>query len=159
MLLNKSSEDLEIKMLRSFSFNFQKTYHLAFLEKVWLHVYGRNVATSEIGLLKEETDLTKEEDLGWNFKKPILEAFPGLLILISILCNWDNLQIWLIFFYSVGAPFLAIKVVSSLDMCPLVKRHDYWKQWVTAFRVTNLHRMAESTFWSMLDLGWRTHRK
>ena len=27
-----------------------------------------------MGLLKEETNLTKEA-LGWNFKKPILEAF------------------------------------------------------------------------------------
>ena len=70
MLLNKSSEDLEIKTLRSFSFNliellfFQNTNQLAFLETVWLHSYGRNasnVTTSEIGLLKEAT---KEEALG-----------------------------------------------------------------------------------------------
>ena len=89
MLLNKSSEDLETKTLRSFSFNksfFQKTYQSAFLEKVWLHSYGRNasnVATSEIGLLKEAANLTKEEA---EFQETYFRSILGLLIIISILC-------------------------------------------------------------------------
>ena len=44
----QSSEDLEIKTLRSFSLIksvfFQKTNQLAFLEKAWLPSYGRNAS-------------------------------------------------------------------------------------------------------------------
>ena len=44
----KSSEDLEIKTLRSLLFNnqssFQKTNQLPFLEKAWLHSYGRSAS-------------------------------------------------------------------------------------------------------------------
>ena len=57
----QSSEDLEIKTLRSFFFNshpsFQKTNQLPFLEKAWLHSYGRhasNVHVAKIGLLKDK---------------------------------------------------------------------------------------------------------
>ena len=57
----QSSEDLEIKTLRSFLFNyqssFQKTNQLPFLEKAWLHSYGRNasnVHVAEIGLPKDK---------------------------------------------------------------------------------------------------------
>ena len=57
----QSSEDLEIKTLRSFFFKyqsfFQKTNQLPFLEKAWLHSYGRsasNVHVAEIGLLKDK---------------------------------------------------------------------------------------------------------
>ena len=42
---------------------------------------------SQIGLLKEETNLIKEA-LGWNFKKPTLEAFLGFLIMTPLWCNW-----------------------------------------------------------------------
>ena len=42
----QSSEDLEIKTLRSIFFNnqssFQKTNQLPFVEKAWLHSYGRH---------------------------------------------------------------------------------------------------------------------
>ena len=55
------SEDVEIKMLRSFLFNnqssFQKTNQLPFLEKAWLHSYGRNasnVHVAKIGFLKDK---------------------------------------------------------------------------------------------------------
>ena len=54
----QSSEDLEIK---SFFFNnqssFRKTNQLPFLEKAWLHNYGRNasnVHVAKIGLLKDK---------------------------------------------------------------------------------------------------------
>ena len=57
----QSSEDLEIKTLRSFFFNnqssFQKTNQLPFLEKTWLHSYYRNdsnVHVAKIGLLKDK---------------------------------------------------------------------------------------------------------
>ena len=57
----QSSEDLEIKIWRSFFFNnqssFQKTNQLPFLEKTWLHSYGRNasnVHVAKIGLLKDK---------------------------------------------------------------------------------------------------------
>ena len=57
----QSSKDLEIKPLRSFFFNnqssFQKTNQLPFLEKAWLHSYGRsasNVHVAKIGLLKDK---------------------------------------------------------------------------------------------------------
>ena len=57
----QSSEDLEIKTLRSFFFNnqssFQKTNRLPLLEKVWLHSYGRNasnVHVAKIGFLKDK---------------------------------------------------------------------------------------------------------
>ena len=54
-------EDLEVKTLRSFFFNnqssFQKTNQLPFMEKAWLHSYGRNasiVHVAKIGLLKDK---------------------------------------------------------------------------------------------------------
>ena len=57
----QSSEDLEIKTLRSFYFNnqssFQKTNQLPFLEKAWLHNYSRNssnVHAAKIGFLKDK---------------------------------------------------------------------------------------------------------
>ena len=57
----QSSKDLEIKTLRSFLFNnqspFQKTNQSPFLEKAWLHRYGRsasNVHVTKIGLLKDK---------------------------------------------------------------------------------------------------------
>ena len=55
----QSSEDLKIKTLRSFFFNnhssFQKTNQLPFLEKAWLHSYGRNASNvAKIGLLKDK---------------------------------------------------------------------------------------------------------
>ena len=57
----QSSENLEIKTLRSFFFNnqspFQKTNQLPFVEKAWLHGYGRNasnVHVPKIGLLKDK---------------------------------------------------------------------------------------------------------
>ena len=58
----QSSENLEIKTLRSFFFNnqssFQKTNQLPFVEKAWLHSYGgnaSNVHVAKIGLLKDKT--------------------------------------------------------------------------------------------------------
>ena len=56
----QSSEDLEIKTLRSFLFNnhsFQKTNQLPFLEKAWLHSYGSNASIVHVpktGLLKDK---------------------------------------------------------------------------------------------------------
>ena len=57
----QSSEDLEIKTLRSFLFNnqssFQKTNQLPFLEKAWLHSCGgnaSNVHVAKIGFLKDK---------------------------------------------------------------------------------------------------------
>ena len=56
----QSSEDLEIKTLRSFFFNqssFQKTNQLPFLEKAWLHSYCRNASNVHLakkGLLKDK---------------------------------------------------------------------------------------------------------
>ena len=48
----QSSEDLEITTLRSFFFNnqssFQKTNQLPFLEKAWLHSYGRNASNVHV---------------------------------------------------------------------------------------------------------------
>ena len=48
----QSSEDLQIKTLRSFLFNnqssFQKTNQLPFLEKAWLHSYGRNASSVHV---------------------------------------------------------------------------------------------------------------
>ena len=57
----QSSEDIEMKTLRSFFFNnqssFRKTNQLPFLEKAWLHTYGRNasnVHVAKIGLFKDK---------------------------------------------------------------------------------------------------------
>ena len=56
----QSSEDLEIKTLRSFFFNqssFQKTNQLPFLEMAWLHSYCRNASNVHLakkGLLKDK---------------------------------------------------------------------------------------------------------
>ena len=57
----QSSEDLEVKTLRSFFLinrsSFQKTNQLSFLEKAWLHNYCRNASNAhvaKIGLLKDK---------------------------------------------------------------------------------------------------------
>ena len=75
----QSSEDPEIKTLRSFSFNnqssFQKTNQLPFLEKAWLHSYGRNASNvaKYIGLLKDKYN---EEALGWSSRN-LIGSIPG----------------------------------------------------------------------------------
>ena len=55
----QSFEDLEIKTLRSFFFNNQSSedQSITFMEKAWLHSYGRNasiVHVAKIGLLKDK---------------------------------------------------------------------------------------------------------
>ena len=54
----QSSEDLEIKTLRSFLFNnqssFQKTNQLPFLEKAWLHSYGRSASNVHVAKIKDK---------------------------------------------------------------------------------------------------------
>ena len=86
----QSSEDLKIKTLRSFLFNnqssFQETNQLPFLEKAWLHSYGRNasnVHVAKIGLLKDKI-MKKLLD---GIQETYLEAFLGLLIMIPLWCN------------------------------------------------------------------------
>ena len=88
----QSSEDLETKINRS---PFQKTNQLPILEKAWLHSYHRNASNAhvaKIGLLK---DKIMKKLLDGIKKQNILEAFLGLLIMIPLWCNWDNLKIWL----------------------------------------------------------------
>ena len=87
----QSSEDLEIKTLRSFFLinwsSFQKTNQLPFLEKAWLHSYRRNTSNAhvaKIGLLK---DKIMKKLLDGIQKKNILEAFLGLPIMIPLWCN------------------------------------------------------------------------
>ena len=74
----QSSEDLEIKTLRSF---------FLILEKAWLHSYSRNasnVHVAKIGLLKDK--MKKLLD-GINKKKTLLKESVGLLIMIPLWCN------------------------------------------------------------------------
>ena len=78
LLLNKSSEDLESKMLRSFSLvtsvhqsSFQNTNRLAFLEKAWLHRTSKKAKLIYLDGIQET----------------FLEAFLGLLIMIPLWCN------------------------------------------------------------------------
>ena len=73
-------------------FCFQKTYQLVSIS--WKR-FGYLVMVEMPVMWPNRTSgrrATEEEALGWNFKKPILKAFLGLLIMIlSLWRNWDNL--------------------------------------------------------------------